>query len=196
MKNRCYALLVEIRSYGGDRRARSDDRESFDENLLCGMRLQKLRFVMIWPISSLATLATAISGSSTTRRRNAGVLQIRNSLNMTRNGEWFHPRRRKTRAPTLYKAIIELAYIWWQKWNFNRCCNAYCNPIFFSLEEAGELCQYVLWGAISNSNINSNYQNFTNTKYCSIKMCNYQSIIHLWLKRFFLITKRIQNWTQ
>ena len=109
MKNRCYALLVEIRSYGGDRRARSDDRESFDENLLCGMRLQKLRFVMIWPISSLATLATAISGSSTTRRRNAGVLQIRNSLNMTRNGEWFHPRWRKIRAPTLCKAIFELA---------------------------------------------------------------------------------------
>ena len=64
MKNRCYALLVEIRSYGGDRRARSDDRESFDENLLCGMRLQKLRFVIIWPISSLATVATAIHGNS------------------------------------------------------------------------------------------------------------------------------------
>ncbi len=76
MKERRYALLVEIWGYMDDRRARSDDRESFDENLLCGMRLQKLRFVIIWPISSLATLATAIPGNSDKKRRNDGVLHI------------------------------------------------------------------------------------------------------------------------
>ena len=98
-------LLVEIQSYGDDQRARSDDHGSFDENLICGMRLQNSRFLMIWPILSLAMLVMAISSNSITRSRNSGVLHIRNTLNMRRNGEWFHPRWRKTRVPTLCKVM-------------------------------------------------------------------------------------------